>query len=84
MVIPLSSVPFPLSPVWETREGLSRRMGAKKADTPLEGWVLARRMVMWESVADENHLKPEMDHGPRGMDSDCDAKGTGAEEGKGS
>lgn len=49
----------------------------------LEGWVLVRRMVMWELVVDENYLKLEMDYGLRGMDLDCDVKGIGVEEGKG-
>jgi hypothetical protein len=43
-------------------------MGAKKAERAPEG-VLASMIVICESVADENHLKPLMDHGPRGRPS---------------
>lgn len=74
MVTPFSSVP-PFLPVGEVSSGLYRRMGARKALSPFPGWVLARRMVMPESVALENHLKPLMLHGPRGMPVSLSARG---------
>ncbi len=81
--MPLSSLP-PFWPVGEIKAGLWRRIGARKALTPLEGSVLARRIAICESVADENHLKPETDQGPRGVLSSRSARGAGEDSGYGS
>ena len=44
--------------------GRVRYIGAKNVLSPLGAWT--SRIAIDESVADENHLKPSMPHGPSG------------------